>query len=188
MSRTKEFIELYTKYIERPGSDKLLAWLEGSDFFIAPASTRFHGDYQGGLCEHSVNVWEELIRLLKAYPEVRVTAETAAIVSLLHDVCKVNTYKQELRNKKVDGVWVQQPVYVFQEDFCFGGHGSKSVFLIQQFMSLTEQEAVAINNHMGAWDRSSGDYSLSNAYEKYPLALLVHWADESATYIREKKV
>lgn len=188
MTSKEKFINLYSEHIGRPGSDKLLSWLENSDFFTAPASTRFHGDYQGGLCEHSIHVWEELIRLLKAYPEVRVTAETAAIVSLLHDVCKVNCYAIEMRNKKEGGIWHSVPTYTFKEDFCFGGHGSKSVYLIQKHMALTDQEAVAINCHMGAWDRSPGDYSLGPAFEKYPLAFLVHVADESATYIRESKL
>lgn len=188
MRRKGEFEEIYTKYIQRPGATELLAWLEDTDFFTAPASTRFHGNYEGGLCEHSVNVWEELVRLLKAYPEVKVSAESAAIVSLLHDLCKIGCYKQELRNTKVNGVWVQRPVYVFEEDFCFGGHGSKSVYLAQKYMSLTDAEAVAINCHMGFADRSPGDYSLGSAYEEYPLAWLLHVADESATYIREKKV
>ena len=186
MSRER-FAELFTEYIKRPGSDKLFAWLEQSDFFTAPASTRFHGNYEGGLCEHSVHVWEELVRLLKAYPEVKVTAETAAIVSLLHDLCKIGCYKTELRNQKVNGIWVQRPVYVFEEDFCYGGHGSKSVYLIQKYMALTEAEATAINCHMGFADRSPGDYSLGSAYEQHPLAWLVHVADGSATYIREKK-
>jgi hypothetical protein len=188
VNRKDDFIQWYTKYIKRPGAAELLEWLEDTDFFTAPASTRFHGNYEGGLCEHSVNVWEELVRLLKAYPEVKVTAESAAIVSLLHDLCKIGCYKQELRNQKVGGVWVQRPVYVFQEDFCYGGHGSKSVYLIQRFMNLAEQEAVAINCHMGPWDRSPGDYSLGNAFEQYPLAMLVHMADMSATYVRETTV
>jgi hypothetical protein len=188
VNRKEDFIKIYTSHIKRAGASELLDWLEESDFFTAPASTRFHGNYEGGLCEHSVNVWEELIRLLKSYPEVRVTAETAAIVTLLHDLCKVDCYKQELRNQKVGGVWVQRPVYVFQEDFCYGGHGSKSVYLAQKYIALTEQEAVAINCHMGSWDRNPGDYSLGPAFEKHPLAWLVHVADESATYIRESKV
>ena len=187
MNRRDDFIDLFTKHIQRPGASELLAWLEDSDFFTAPASTRFHGNYEGGLCEHSVNVWEELVRLLKAYPEVRVTAESAAIVSLLHDLCKIGCYKQELRNTKVNGVWVQRPVYVFDEDFCFGGHGSKSVYLAQRFMKLTDTEAVAINCHMGFADRSPGDYGLGDAFEQTPLAWLLHVADESATYIREAK-
>ena len=186
--RKEEFINLYKKYISRPCSEDLLEWLGESTFFSDPASTKFHGCYEGGLCEHSVNVFEELVRLLKAYPEVKVTAETAAIVALLHDVCKIGCYKQELRNKKVNGVWVQQPAYVFQEDFCFGGHGSKSVYLIQKYMRLTDAEAVAINCHMGFADRNPGDYSLGNAYEKFPLAWLLHVADESATYMRETNI
>lgn len=186
MSKDK-FTEIYTQYITRPGADELFAWLETTDFFTAPASTRFHGDHNGGLCEHSINVWEELIRLLKAYPEVKVTAETAAIVTLLHDLCKIGCYKVELRNKKENGVWRSVPTFVFQEDFCYGGHGSKSVFLVQKFMNLSEEEAVAINCHMGFADRSPGDYSLGSAYEQYPLAWLLHVADESATFIRERK-
>ena len=186
MSRER-FIELYTTYIKRPGADTLLAWLESSDFFTAPASTRFHGDHEGGLCEHSVHVWEELVRLLRVYPEVKVSGESAAIVSLLHDLCKVGCYKTELRNQKVNGIWVQRPVYVFEEDFCYGGHGSKSVYLIQKHMALTETEATAVNCHMGFADRAPGDYSLGNAYEQFPLSWLLHVADESATYILEKK-
>lgn len=186
MSKDK-FTEIYTQHITRPGADELFAWLETTDFFTAPASTRFHGDYNGGLCEHSVNVWEEMIRLLKAYPGIRVSAETAAITTLLHDLCKIGCYKVELRNKKENGVWRSVPTFVFQEDFCYGGHGSKSVFLIQKHMNLTETEAVAINCHMGFSDRSPGDYSLGGAYEQYPLAWLLHVADESATFIRERK-
>lgn len=183
----ERFTELYKQYITRSGSDELLEWLEESDFFTAPASTRFHGDHEGGLCEHSIHVWEELVRLLRAYPEVKVSGQTAAIVSLLHDLCKVNTYKTELRNVKEGNMWVKRPYYTFQEDFCYGGHGSKSVYLIQKFMRLTDEEAVSINCHMGSWDRSPSDYSVGNAYEQYPLAWLLHVADESATYIREVK-
>ena len=185
MNYRDDFIKQYTTHIKRPGASALLSWLDTTDFFTAPASTRFHGSYEGGLCEHSVNVWEELIRLLRAYPEVRITAETAAIVSLLHDLCKIGCYKTELRNQKVNGVWVQRPVYIFEEDFSYGGHGSKSVFLAQSYMKLTKEEAVAINCHMGFSDRGPGDFNLGAAYEQYPLAWLLHVADESATYIRE---
>jgi hypothetical protein len=184
----EKFTKIFNEYIGRPGADELFEWLESTDFFDAPASTRFHGDYAGGLCEHSVHVWEELVRLLRAYPEVKVSGETAAIVSLLHDLCKIGCYKTELKNKKVNNVWVQVPTYVFNEDFCFGGHGSKSVYLAQKYIRLTDEEAVAINCHMGPWDRNPGDYSLGSAYEKYPLAWLLHVADESASYMREKKV
>lgn len=181
------FVKLFSMYVTRPGAEELLAWLDTTDFYTAPASTRFHGDYEGGLVEHSIHVWEELVRILKAYPEVKVTAETAAIVSLLHDLCKIGCYKVELRNTKVNNTWVKKPVYVFKEDFCYGGHGSKSVYLVQKYMDLTEQEAVAINCHMGYADRTPNDYSLGGAYEQYPLAWLLHIADESATFLRETK-
>lgn len=173
------FKEIYQRFIRREGADKLLEWLEGSDFFDAPASTKYHEPYKGGLEGHSVNVWNELIRLLKAYPEVRVTSETAAIVSLLHDVCKANTYKVEYRNKKNEyGQWVRVPFYTFQEDFSYGGHGSKSVYLIQKFMPLTDEEAVAINCHMGV---ENGNWAVTDAFRSFPLAFLLHTADMAST-------
>ena len=188
----EKFIEIYDKYIHRDGADKLLEWLDDTDFFEAPASTRFHGAHEGGLCEHSIHVFEELVRLLRAYPEIKVSGETAAIVSLLHDLCKIDCYKPELRSRKTGRLqrngkpeWENYMGYSFEEQFNFGGHGSKSVFLTQRFLVLTDEEAVAINCHMGPWDRPSGDYSIGNAFEQWPLAWLLHVADESATYIRE---
>lgn len=180
-----EFWDIYDKYIQREGADSLKAWLLSTDFETAPASTMYHNAFEGGLITHSVNVWKELVRLLKAYPEVKVSAETAAIVSLLHDLCKIGCYKTELRNTKVNGVWVQKPTYVFNEDFCFGGHGSKSVYLAQRHINLTPEEATAINCHMASWDRGVNDYNVGRVYEHSPLAWLLHVADESAAYIRE---
>lgn len=177
MSKEK-FIELYTQYIKRPGADELLKWIENSDFFTAPASTKFHEAYEGGLCEHSVRVWDELYRLAMAYPEAKFYAETAAIVSLLHDLCKVGCYKTELRNKKENGVWIQVPFYTFVEDFPFGGHGSKSVYLIQKYMKLTDEEATAINCHMGV---ENGNFATFDAFRQFPLAFLLHTADMAST-------
>lgn len=173
------FWEIYNTHIERDGSERLLEWLMTTDIETAPASTRFHEAYSGGLMDHSVRVWDELVRLLKAYPEVKVTAETAAICALLHDVCKLNCYKTEMRNKKDEnGRWIQVPFYTFDEDFAFGGHGSKSVYLVQKHMPLTCEEAVAINCHMGS---SQGDHSVFDAFREYPLAFLLHAADMGST-------
>lgn len=185
---TARFLEICRTHIRRDGIEDLLNWLETTDFFEAPASTKYHGAHTGGLCEHSVNVWEEFCRLNMIYPEIIVNMETVAIVTLFHDLCKIGCYKTELRNRKENGVWRSVPTYVFSEDFPFGSHGGKSVFLIQRHMPLTDEEAVAINCHMGAWDRSAGDYGVSNAYNRYPLAWLLHVADESATYIREANI
>ena len=175
----EKFIELYSSYIKRPGADELLKWIENSDFFTAPASTRFHECYDGGLCEHSVHVFDEIVRLLKAYPEIKVSGETAAIVSLLHDLCKIGCYKTELRNKKNEfGQWVQVPFYTFQEDTCFGSHGAKSVFIIQKFMKLTDEEIAAINCHMGV---ENGNFAVNDAFRQFPLAFLLHSADMAST-------
>lgn len=173
------------KSIERPGIFDLLDWLEESDFYTAPASTRFHGSYPGGLLEHSLNVYDELKRLLAVYPEIEVSEESIVITTLFHDLCKVNFYASEKRNRKNEsGQWESYDAYTIQEKFCFGGHGSKSLYLVQHFMRLKPFEAVAINCHMGSWD---GNQDVAKAYEKFPLAWLLHVADESATYIKESK-
>ena len=183
MDNKERFLSL-CKAIDRPGIDELLAWLEENRFFTGPASTRFHGSYPGGLLEHSLNVYDELKRLLSIYPEITPGEDTIVIASLFHDLCKVNLYASETRNRKnASGQWESYEAYVTDERFCFGGHGSKSVFLIQHFIKLTPEEAVAINCHMGSWD---GNASVGSAYEQFPFAWLVHVADEAATYIDEK--
>lgn len=179
----QEFLELVSKII-RPWIDRLIEWLKGSDFFTAPASTKHHGDYKGGLLEHSLNVYHELKRLMAAYPEIKISEETATIIALFHDLCKVNFYTTEKRNRKnSDGEWEQYDFYTIKEKFCFGGHGSKSVFLIQNFMPLIPEEAVAINCHMGAF----GNPDVGKSFEQFPMAWLLHVADEAATYLVEAK-
>ena len=161
--------------------------MKGTDFFTAPASTRFHGSHEGGLAEHCVNVWNEMCRLLRVYKSViPVETESVALVTLLHDVCKIGCYKTEERNVKENGVWVKKPFFAFKEDFPYGGHGSKSVFLLQRFMQLSEEEAVAINCHMGFAEGSGTLAAVGSAFERYPLAWLLHVADEAATYLVEK--
>lgn len=184
MTSKERFIELCSK-VKREGIDDLVKWLETSDFFYAPASTRFHGAYAGGLLEHSLNVYDELVRLLAAYPEVQASEESVIIVSLFHDLCKVNMYGTEKRNRKdATGKWESYDAYVSDEKFHYGGHGSKSVFILQNYLKITAEEAVAINCHMSCWD---GNTSVGAAYEQYPLAWLLHVADEGATYIKEGK-
>lgn len=167
------------------GISDLMDWLEESDFYTAPASTRFHGNQPGGLLQHSLNVYDELKRILQAYPEITATEETIAIVSLFHDLCKVNFYVGEKRNRKNgEGKWESYDAYTIKEKFCFGGHGSKSVFIVQNFIKLTPEEAAAINCHMGSWD---GNKDVGNAFGQFNLAWAVHAADEAATYIIENK-
>ena len=182
MENVEKFRELCSQ-INRPGIDALLKWLEQTDYFTAPASTKYHGAYQGGLLEHSLNVYTEAKRLLSVYPEISVPEESVIIATLFHDLCKVNFYASEKRNRKnTSGQWESYDAYTIKEKFCYGGHGSKSVFLIQNFMALKPEEAIAINCHMGSWD---GNNNVGSAYENCPFAWLLHVADESATYILE---
>lgn len=185
MDNKERFLALCSR-VNRDGMADVVKWLEGSDFFHAPASTRFHGSYAGGLLEHSLNVYDELIRLLDAYPEVQANEDSIIIASLFHDLCKVHMYGTESRNRKdANGKWESYTAYTNDEKFHYGGHGSKSVFILQNYMKLTPEEAVAINCHMSCWD---GNTSVGAAYEQYPLAWLLHVADEAATYIKEKKL
>ena len=187
-----EFIDIYSTYITRDGADKLLEYLTSNDFFTAPASARFHLAEEGGLCQHSLNVYKRLRNLVKQeYGNDFgnfVSEETIAICGLLHDVCKVNYYVTDYRNVKEGYDWVKKPFYKVDEKFPYG-HGEKSVFIISQYIKLDAQEAMAINWHMGGFDErvKGGSYALSEAYAKYKLALLVHIADLTASYIDEDR-
>lgn len=181
MGNKERFIELCGS-IKRDGISELMKWLEDGDFYYAPASRCYHGAFCGGLLQHSLNVYDELKRLLAAYPEIQCSEESAVICTLFHDFCKINFYGTEKRNRKNEaGQWESYDSYKIDEKFCFGGHGSKSVFLIQHFIKLTPEEAVAINCHMGAF----ADENVGKSYEQFPLAWVLHVADEAATYIKE---
>lgn len=187
----KEFTEIYTSKINREGADKLLDWLLKSDFTTCPASTKFHSNHEGGLIEHSVKAYKRFIRnLVKEYGENwqdHISEESAAIIGLLHDICKVGYYKQEMRNVKEDGIWVQKPYYTVDDKLPYG-HGEKSVYIISGFMKLTREEAMAINWHMGGFDMrvQGGSYSISGAFYEFPIALIFHLSDLEATYLDEQ--
>lgn len=187
----KEFIEIYTNKIKREGADKLIDWLLKSDFITCPASTKFHSNYEGGLIEHSIKAYKRFVKNLeKEYGENwnnAISEESAAIIGLLHDICKVGYYKQEMRNVKEDGVWVQKPYYTVDDKLPYG-HGEKSVYIISGFMKLTREEAMAINWHMGGFDTrvQGGSYSISTAFYEFPTALIFHLSDLEATYLDER--
>lgn len=193
----KEFIGIYKSHITRKGADDLLKYLEsGSDFFTAPASSKFHCCHRGGLCEHSINVYKQLSAIVateraaaaERKKELDISEESIAICGLLHDVCKIDYYKEDFRNVKSDNEWIKKPYYAREEKLPYG-HGEKSVYIINGYMRLTRAEALAINWHMGGFDSRSrgGDYSISEAYAINPLCSLLHAADLIATYIIEKR-
>ena len=183
----EQFMETYREHIRREGADRLLAWLEKSDFFAAPASTRFHGSHAGGLCRHSLGVHERLTQLVE---DERISPETMAICGLLHDLCKVDFYRESTRNVKNEktGQWEKQPFYLVEDSLPYG-HGEKSVYIISGFMKLSREEAMAIRWHMGGFDEAvrGGSLALSGAWERYPLGVLLHAADLLATYIDEER-
>ncbi len=192
MTAREKFIHYYKTYITREGADELLEYLcsEKSDFFTAPASTRFHGAYEGGLCEHSVNVFEclrEYVSRPRFHEEygLSFTEETIAIVSLLHDLCKINVYKSSMRNVKKDGVWTAVPYYEFDDKMPYG-HGEKSVYIIGGFMRLTREEAFAIRYHMG-FSKEEEAKNVSQAFEMFPLAMANYVADMEATFLIEER-
>ena len=189
LSKKEEFIEIYNENIKRHGADNLLKWLEKCDFFTAPASTRYHGSFEGGLVEHSVNVYHCLKDYLsreraKTVYNMDYSEETIAVAALLHDICKTNFYSVSTRNKKEDGKWVEVPFYTIDDKMPYG-HGEKSVFMIQFFMRLEMDEAFAIRFHMG-FSGPEDVNLISRAFEMYPLAYALHVADCEATYFLEK--
>lgn len=193
MNAKDEFLDIFDKYITRQGAAELRKYLLGSDFFTAPASGRFHCCHAGGLCEHSINVYRRMLAIVKAEYgeewEKKVTHESVAICALLHDVCKIDYYKEDMRNvKNENGEWVKVPYYTKAEKLPYG-HGEKSVYIINGFIRLTRAEALAINWHMGGFDSRSrgGDFSISEAYASNPLCVLLHVADLEATYLDEER-
>ena len=185
----EKFLKIAKENIQRQGIEELLKWLETTDFFYAPASSRFHSAEPGGLCFHSINVYNRLLSLaINEWGEENINKESIAIIALFHDVCKCCYYKVEMRNVKEDGQWVQKPYYAIDDQLPYG-HGEKSVYMINGYLRLTREEALAINWHMGGFDKrvQGGDQQYSNAYYKYPICTLTHLADVMATYLDETK-
>lgn len=189
-----KFIELLQS-VKREGIPDLLNWLtNNTDFFTAPASTKHHGAHDGGLCEHSLTVYENLQKLLTAFGAPigqSCTVDGMIITALLHDICKVNFYQKVIKSKK-DGFhpngkikWVDAVGYDIDDQFP-AGHGEKSVIILQKFIELTDEEIMAINWHMGFSDDRCKGYggmqAISNAFGKYPLAVALHMADLASNY------
>ena len=191
MTTKERFLEIYNTYIIREGEDKLLEFLLNSDFFTAPASSRFHSAFEGGLALHSLNVYD----CLKSYLETdrakntfgfSYSEESIAIVSLLHDLCKIGVYKKGFRNVKDDkGVWQRVDTFEYDDRLPYG-HGEKSVYIISGYMRLTREEAFAIRYHMG-YSSTEDARNVSAAFEMFPLAFALSTADSEATYFLESE-
>ena len=193
MENKKRFEEIFKRTIKREGADKMWEYLTSasSDFFTSPASARFHGAYEGGLLEHSLNVYDCLCDYLnreraKGLYNMNFSDETIAIVSLLHDVCKINCYKPGFRNVKDEtGTWQKVPAFEFDDKMPYG-HGEKSVYIINGYMRLSREEAFAIRYHMG-FSGVEDARAVGQAFEMYPLAFALSVADMETTYFIEGK-
>lgn len=178
----EKFLELLKK-VNREGINELIEFIEKTDFYKAPASTRFHGSYEGGLVKHSIKVYEILKHKVETNIEkVEIPEESIIIIGLLHDLCKANFYKVDYRNaKNALGVWEKVPYYTVDDTIPYG-HGEKSVMMITEYMKLTPEEKYCIRWHMGFTEPKEQYTTIGVAYKKYPLALLVHEADLESTY------
>ena len=194
--------------INRIGMNDVKNFIKKSDFYTAPASTRFHLSEEGGLLKHSLHVYDCLMNKknnpLWAKALENVSDETLTLVSRLHDVCKTYYYGMSTKNQKTydpekvaaanpkavkkdaqgSFIWETVPFYIVDNKYPLG-HGSKSVVFLMQFITLNMEEITAITFHMGAYCDSSQWNELGQAYEKYPLALALHEADMEATHILE---
>lgn len=191
MENKERFINLL-RSTKREGIEELIVWLEITDFYKAPASTRFHGNYEGGLLEHSLNVYDmlnlEVNNIMSKTENIKINQESVILVALLHDLCKVNLYKVDYRNTKNDyGQWIKVPYYTTEDNEPYG-HGEKSVMLAQDFIKLTKEEMYSIRWHMGFTEGKEQYNYISATYNKYELAVLAHVADLKASYLLERTV
>lgn len=182
----EKFLNLL-KEVTRPGMDRLIEWLETkSDFFIAPASTMFHGNYEGALVEHSMNVYHLFSEKNKRY-NLGLSEDSVKIMALLHDLCKANFYKPSTRNKKIDGQWKQIPWFDIDDSFPLG-HGEKSAIMLRCYIPLTTEEMLGIRWHMGGYEPKENYKALSAAWDKYKSGACLHAADLEASNILEIKI
>ena len=190
------FLKIFdTEIGEREGKEALREWLlsDACDFFIAPASTKYHGNYEGGLCEHSIDVYEMAMRLEKLYQDdIRKQylvlnrpydheqfMESLTIAALFHDLCKTNFYKTRTNGRTVS--------YAVDEQLPFGGHGSKSVYILSKYLKdIRDEEAIAINCHMGFSRGNDNSISIGESFHYSPLAWIIHVADEAATFMVDR--
>lgn len=186
---------------ENANIDGLLNWLYSSDFFSAPASSKYHNACEGGLCKHCLTVYDNLL-LINTQKDLNLNVDSMKIVALFHDISKTNYYKKDVKNKKVycetgsrtdaggKYDWVSEPCYVIRdvtERLCYGSHEMSSEFMIRCYIPLTMEESVAILHHMGGMNFDSAKDDIPSIYKHYPLAVSLYLADMMAVYMDESK-
>jgi hypothetical protein len=230
----KDILDLLAS-VKREGMPELIEWLtNGCDYFTAPSSTQYHGNYDGGLADHSLNVYDSLTLLHKEYVEGKgYPIDSLIIVALLHDLCKVNYYIKDedpatsaqikymkdlignsgeaevVSEKHMTKAYVSKvidhykntpdepfpaytPFYKVKDEFPMG-HGEKSLCIIQRYIALTDEEALAIRWHLGGYDPGFHFFFPSGApaqqaIKNYPLVPLLISADFLATWMVDQTI
>lgn len=174
-------LEVNRMYIKSKIHPLVYEYLESTDYFVAPASTRYHDSHIGGLAQHSINVYNHLVKLVKLY-DMPYGDEDLFLIAITHDICKINCYKPAIRNVKTNGQWNAVMGWEYNDDEPMG-HGEKSVWMLNKILKVEDHIAYAIRWHMGPFrDNNSGRFECSDAFAKQPLSLITHMADILATY------
>lgn len=189
----REEILKLLRSVKREGMENLINYLDKEcDFFTAPASTTYHENTEGGLARHSYNVYSLLAEKVEKYfPKGDIPTQSVILAALAHDFCKINTYKMGTKWKKDEAnKWYEEPVWIVKDEFPVG-HGSKSVFVLQRFVQLTDEEIAAIYFHLGMCDPGvhfnyPNGFAFKDAMNKYPLVVLLQLADLEASYVIER--
>ena len=196
----KLFIEALSK-VNRSGIPELLDYLEATDFYTAPASTKYHCNFYGGLCEHSLNVYRNILKLNNEF-NLNINNDSLVLVSLLHDISKTNFYEEYFQNKKLYSSggskvdeggrydWVSVKSYRIKEPelrFVSGEHGFNSYMIIKDFIELNNEEISAIVNHHLGMDNGYCFKDMNEVCDRYPIVTLLHLADMCSVYFTENK-
>lgn len=164
------------KFIDKEFETYLLA----NGFFSAPASTKYHGNYEGGLFDHSFTVMNILVELSAKNNLKWQRAESPFIVGMFHDLCKIDQYRIDNSEPYTVG---EATRYEYRTDTDFKGHGDKSILLLCQHMKLTEEEVMCIRYHMGAFTEKDEWRDYTNAVHRYANVLWTHHADMLASHV-----
>lgn len=183
-SNAKE-IDTLLRSLPRPGIANLADWLKTTDFYTAPASSKYHLNSEGGLAAHSLNVYRRLKKMVEE-GLLKLEPETIAITAILHDLCKVNFYKKEVRAVSVDGDMKNRDVWTIEDPFPVG-HGDKSCYLVQRYIQLTEEEYAMIRHHMGPVQGGGYPEPFSACAGLYPGVAAIYIADLQAAYLIESR-
>lgn len=188
LSNKQKFIDLINS-IEREGfkKEELLTKLENSDFYYAPASVKYHNSFKGGLVDHCLCVYNNLKSLvISKHLEETISEDSIKIVSVFHDISKMNFYEEYDKNVKVEGKWVQEKCFKIRDNrFIFGSHEENSYFIASKYIPLTYDESIAIINHMGGMGFDSSQHTVGEVFSQSSLATLLFVADTISTYIDE---